>query len=245
MLQFSVYVWTMAPTPRSTTPAVTAATLPAAHAASQGWLLMAGLIVAIGAQNAHVLRLGLARRHVAPAVALCAASDALLVAVGVFGLGGLIARSAALVEAVRWAGAAFLLGYAVLALRRAALPLALLPGDAEPGRGQGVGGAILATLAVTWLNPHVYLDTVVLVGMVGAQLPLSERAAFAAGAALASVMWFAALGFGASRAAPLLRRPAAWRVIDGAIALLMAALAVQLLLFPLAANASANAAVPL
>jgi L-lysine exporter family protein LysE/ArgO len=234
----------MAPTRHRRRPAVTAATLPAAHAASQGWLLMAGLIVAIGAQNAHVLRLGLARRHVAAAVALCAASDALLVAVGVFGLGGLIATSAVLLEAVRWAGAVFLLGYAVLALRRAASPQALVAGAGMATVGQGVGSAVLATLAVTWLNPHVYLDTVVLVGMVGAQLPPSERAAFAAGAALASLMWFSALGFGASRAAPLLRRPAAWRLIDAAIALLMAALAVQMLLFPLAASVPANAGVP-
>jgi L-lysine exporter family protein LysE/ArgO len=225
-------------------PVVTAATLPAAHAASQGWLLMASLIMAIGAQNAHVLRLGLARRHVATAVALCAASDALLVAVGVFGLGGLIATSPVLLEAVRWAGAAFLLGYAMLALRRALSPRRLVAAAGVPTAGQRVGSAVLATLAVTWLNPHVYLDTVVLVGMVGARLPLSERATFAAAAALASLMWFSALGFGASRAAPLLRRPAAGRVIDAAIALLMTALAVQLLLFPLAANVPANASAP-
>jgi L-lysine exporter family protein LysE/ArgO len=204
---------------------------------------MAGLIIAIGAQNAHVLRLGLARRHVATVVGLCAASDALLVAVGVFGLGRLLAASPNVLEAVRWAGAAFLLGYAALAARRAFTPAALLPAragdvDATPR----LGPTVLSTLAVTWLNPHVYLDTVVLVGMVGAQHPPAARPAFAGGAALASLMWFSVLGFAAARAAAWLRRPAAWRAIDGAIALLMATLAVQMLASPVPVPASAGAA---
>lgn len=204
---------------------------------------MAGLIIAIGAQNAHVLRLGLARQHVATVVGLCAASDALLVAVGVFGLGRLLAASPNVLEAVRWAGAAFLLGYAAFAARRAFTPAALLPAragdvDATPR----LGPTVLSTLAVTWLNPHVYLDTVVLVGMVGAQHPPAARAAFAGGAALASLMWFSVLGFAAARAAAWLRRPAAWRAIDGAIALLMATLAVQMLASPVPVPASAGAA---
>jgi L-lysine exporter family protein LysE/ArgO len=206
-------------------------------------MLMAGLIVAIGAQNAHVLRLGLARQHAAMAVALCSASDALLVAAGVFGLGRLLAASPNVLEAVRWVGAAFLLGYAAFAARRAFSPAALLPargGDADATRH--LGPAVLGTLAVTWLNPHVYLDTVVLVGMVGAQHPPAAQAAFVGGAALASLMWFSVLGFGAARAARWLQRPAAWRAIDGAIALLMVALAVQMLASPVPVPAAAGAA---
>lgn len=196
----------------------------------QGWLTGAGLIVAIGAQNALVLRQGLMRQHVAPVVAVCALSDVLLICLGVFGLGSLIASSPLLLTAFRYGGAAFLLVYAASAARRALSPKAGL--QAQVGSAS-LGTVLASTLAMTYLNPHVYLDTVVLLGTVGAQQPADARMAFAAGASAASVMWFSLLGFGAAAVAAPLRRAAVWRSIDALIALVMAWLGLQLLLRPL------------
>lgn len=202
----------------------------ASTALLQGWLTGAGLIVAIGAQNALVLRQGLMRQHVALVVALCALSDVFLICLGVFGLGSLIAASPALLTAFRYGGAAFLLVYAVAAARRAVSPKAGL----QTQIGSASLGTVLgSTLAMTYLNPHVYLDTVVLLGTVGAQQPADGRMAFAAGASLASVMWFSLLGFGAAAVAAPLRRAVVWRSIDAVIALVMAWLGLQLLLRPL------------
>ena len=198
---------------------------------AQGWLMTAGLIVAIGAQNALVLRQGLARSHVAAVVALCTASDWLLIALGVFGLGAWIQSSPDLLELFRYGGAAFLLLYGARSALRAWRPT----GEAlSAARGAGsLSSTLGATLALTYLNPHVYLDTVVLLGSVGGQQPGNGPAAFAAGAGLASLMWFTTLGFGASAASRLLQRPTAWRLIDGSVALVMFAVAMQLLLHPL------------
>ncbi|MFC0028963.1 LysE/ArgO family amino acid transporter [Micromonospora chaiyaphumensis] len=190
-----------------------------------GLTVSAALIVAIGAQNAFVLRQGLRREHVVPVVAICATSDAVLITAGVAGMGSLVADRPGLLAAVRWAGAAFLLGYALLAARRAVRPDALRPSDRPPAT---LGATVLACLAFTWLNPHVYLDTVLLLGGVAQQQ--EHRWAFGVGAASASLLWFAALGVGARRLAPLLARTLAWRVLDGAIAAVMAAVAVSLLL---------------
>lgn len=202
----------------------------ASTALLQGWLTGAGLIVAIGAQNALVLRQGLMRQHVAPVVALCALSDVVLICLGVFGLGSLIAASPLLLTLFRYGGAAFLLVYAASAARRALSPKAGL--HAQMGSAS-LGAVLGSTLAMTYLNPHVYLDTVVLLGTVGAQQPSGDRAAFAAGACVASVMWFSLLGFGAAAVAAPLRRAAVWRGIDAVIALVMACLGLQLLLRPL------------
>ena len=197
----------------------------------QGWLTGAGLIVAIGAQNALVLRQGLMRQHVAPVVVVCALSDMLLIWLGVFGLGRLIAASPVLMEVFRWGGAAFLLAYGVKAAMRALSPRAGLQAQAGSASLTTVLGS---TLAMTYLNPHVYLDTVVLLGTVGAQQPAGLQWPFAAGASVASWMWFSLLGFGAAAVAPALRRPAVWRSIDALIALVMALLGLQLILRPLA-----------
>jgi L-lysine exporter family protein LysE/ArgO len=198
---------------------------------AQGWLMTAGLIVAIGAQNALVLRQGLARAHVGAVVVLCTASDWLLIALGVFGLGAWIQSSPAALELFRYGGAAFLLLYGLRAALRAWRP----GGDALSARGVAgsLSSTLGATLALTYLNPHVYLDTVVLLGSVGAQQPGIGRVAFAAGAGLASLMWFTTLGYGAAAASQLLQRPAVWRAIDGSVALVMFAVAIQLLLTPL------------
>lgn len=203
---------------------------PTAAAFAQGAAMGAGLILAIGAQNALVLRQGLRREHVGAVVAVCTLSDWLLIALGVFGLGALIQGSPLLLEAFRLGGAAFLLGYALLAARRAWRPAAGLEAS---GTAAGLGATVTAAFAMTYLNPHVYLDTVVLLGGLGARQPPELRGAFALGAGLASALWFSLLGFGAAAAAPKLRNPHTWRVIDAAVALLMTALALQLLLNPI------------
>jgi L-lysine exporter family protein LysE/ArgO len=212
---------------------------PVASAFTQGWLLMAGLIVAIGAQNALVLRQGLRREHLGPVIALCASADALLVAAGVFGLGAALAGSPVVLEALRLGGAAFLGAFALRSGWRAwrgdgrALAPPSPADAAGRGRASSLASTLSATLAITFLNPHVYLDTVVLVGVVGAHLPAAPRGAFAAGAALASLMWFLTLGLGARALAPTLQRPAVWRGIEAVIAVVMATVAFQLWWRPL------------
>ncbi|PTT93061.1 amino acid transporter [Pelomonas sp. HMWF004] len=190
----------------------------------------AGLILAIGAQNALVLRQGLKREHVGAVVAVCTVSDCLLIALGVFGLGALIQGHPGLLQVFRFGGAAFLLGYALLAARRAWRPAAGLEAS---GTAASLGATLSAALAFTYLNPHVYLDTVVLLGSLGARQPAGLRGAFAAGAGLASVMWFSLLGFGAAAVAPRLRSVHTWRLIDALVAVLMTGLGLQLLLQPL------------
>ncbi|REF97203.1 L-lysine exporter family protein LysE/ArgO [Asanoa ferruginea] len=183
------------------------------------------LIAAIGAQNAFVLRQGLRREHVWAVVAVCALSDALLITLGVAGMGTAIADRPALLQAAKWCGAAFLLAYAVLAVRRATRPAALDPGEARPAT---LRATVIACLAFTYLNPHVYLDTVLLLGAVASQH--RYQWVFAAGAAAASALWFTALGGGARKLAPVLARPGAWRVLDGVIAAIMVAIAASLVL---------------
>ena len=215
------------------TPADPLAPMYAAAAALQGLLTMSGLIVAIGAQNALVLRQGLARAHVWQVVVLCTVSDWLLTGLGVFGLGSAISRSPVWLDLCRYAGAAFLLVYGLRSAWRA------WKGPAEAlvaaGSVQRLGPTLAATLAMTYLNPHVYLDTVVLMGTLGAQHAGEARVAFVGGAGLASALWFSALGFGAAAASRWLRQPGVWRAIDAAIAAVMLWMAMQLLLQPLKA----------
>jgi L-lysine exporter family protein LysE/ArgO len=184
------------------------------------------LIIAIGAQNAFVLRQGLRREHVLVVVAICALSDAVLIAVGVGGLGTLVQLAPWLLTVVRIAGAAFLLVYGVLAARRAFRPAALITDDA--GKSTPLLATVGTVLALTWLNPHVYLDTVVLLGSV-AGTHGDDRWWFGLGAAIGSILWFSALGFGARLLRPLFAKPIAWRVLDVIIAIVMIALAVSLL----------------
>ena len=193
-------------------------------AALAGFGLGLSLIVAIGAQNAYVLRQGLRREHVAAVVAVCAVSDAVLIAAGVAGAGLVFDRWPWLVPAVRVGGAVFLVGYAVLAARRALRPTALIT---HGGTATRLSAALGTVVALTWLNPHVYLDTVVLLGSV-AQSYEGQQWWFAAGAITGSIAWFTALGFGARLLRPLFARPAAWRVLDGAIALVMVTIAASL-----------------
>jgi L-lysine exporter family protein LysE/ArgO len=187
--------------------------------------LLAGLslIVAIGAQNAFVLRQGVRREHVGAVVAVCVAADLLLIGAGTAGLGTLVHRHPAALTAARYGGAAFLATLAVLAVLRVRRPERLDPAASGPVRLAPVLGTCLA---LTFLNPHVYLDTVVLLGSLAGQR--TQPWAFAAGAGAASVLWFTALGFGAGLLRPVFARPRAWQVLDVAVAVVMAALAVVL-----------------
>jgi len=197
-------------------------------AAIAGFLLGGSLIVAIGAQNAFVLRQGLRRRHVFAVAAICAASDAALIAAGVGGLGSLIAAQPSLLVAARVGGALFLFAYGCRSFLRAARPGQLVAGGG--GGDDSLGAAVAACLAFTFLNPHVYLDTVVLLGGISAAYAGIDRVAFAAGAGMASVVWFFGLGYGATFAAPIFARPAAWRILDVAIGIVMWTVAATLVM---------------
>jgi L-lysine exporter family protein LysE/ArgO len=183
------------------------------------------LVVAIGAQNAFVLRQGIRGEHVVAVVALCTVSDMLLIAAGVAGFGLLVTAHPEAVTIARFGGAAFLAGYGALAALRAARPTGMTPSEAAPQR---IVGVVLTCLALTFLNPHVYLDTVVLLGAL-ANEHHDGRWLFGVGAIVASAVWFTTLGFGARRLRRLFATPTAWRILDGLIAVTMLAIAVTIL----------------
>lgn len=207
------------------------------------------LIIAIGAQNVFVLRQGIRREHVLAVVIVCAVSDAVLIAAGIAGLGALLEVVPWLIDVVRWAGAAFLVGYGMLAARRAWRPTGALtvegPAPEHPDAAPTAGatstgtattaapprlrGVLVTALALTWLNPHVYLDTVFLLGSIASTWE-EQRWLFGAGAMLGSVLWFTALGFGARYLGRWLSTPRAWRWLDAGIAVVMVAIAVSLVL---------------
>ena len=190
----------------------------------------AGLIIAIGAQNAFVLRQGLQRAHVGSVVLVCIVADISLIVLGVAGMGLVVRQHPGLLQWLRYAGAAFLVSYGALALRRAWQGES---GLQPAGNGAGTRGrVVLACLAFTLLNPHVYLDTVVLLGSLSTHYQGDGRWAFAAGASTASVVWFLSLGYGARLLLPVFRSPLVWRVFDVAIAIFMWMLAAALLLQP-------------
>ncbi|MEO6604911.1 MAG: LysE/ArgO family amino acid transporter [Aeromicrobium sp.] len=183
------------------------------------------LIIAIGAQNAFVLRQGLRREHVLAVVAVCALSDVVLIAVGVGGLGSLIQAAPWLLDTMTIGGAAFLIAYGALAARRALRPSAI---DTDvAGKPTTLRTALTTALAFTWLNQHVYLDTVILLGSVAGSHG-DDRWWFGVGAAIGSIVWFTLLGYGARVLRPLFAKPAAWRVLDALIALIMFAIAASL-----------------
>ena len=199
----------------------------------QGLALSFGLIVAIGAQNAFVLRQGLRREHVGSVVLFCAAADAVLIAAGVMGMAQALGQSPGLARALALAGAAFLAVYGWQALRRAR-KLHRLDASAA-GSSLSLAAAMAQAAAFTLLNPHVYLDTVLLVGSIGAQQPAALRGWFIAGAAGASLVWFSLLGFGARWMAPWFARPRAWQLLDALIGVTMFVLSGMLVQHALAA----------
>lgn len=189
---------------------------------SHGAALSASLIVTIGAQNAFVLRQGIMRSHVGKIVALCSMSDLLLIAAGVGGASALAARYPRFVEVALYAGLAYLAWFGIATLRRAWRPgHAVMDVNAKDGavnaQQRRAWPVVLMALAFTWLNPHVYVDVVLLIGTAGAREPQGARVAFALGAMLVSPLWFAGLGYGARLLAPWFCKAAAWRVLDGAI----------------------------
>jgi L-lysine exporter family protein LysE/ArgO len=199
----------------------------AVQVAGSGFAIGGALIVAIGAQNAFVLRLGLQRLHVGPVVLFCAVADLLLIALGVAGIGRLLQHLPGLETGLTLMGAFFLLAYGLLALRRALQPGSLRAANAA---AMPLRLALAQAAAFTLLNPHVYLDTVLLVGSIGAQQPAGLRPAFVAGAGLASLVWFSALGFGARWLAPWFAKPMAWRMLEGLVSATMLLLALGLAL---------------
>jgi len=196
---------------------------------SHGAALCASLIVTIGAQNAFVLRQGIMRSHVGKIVLVCMVSDFILIGAGVGGASALVERYPAFVHAVLYVGIAYLVWFGIGAFRRALRPgHAVMEVDAKSGAGSGQPAlsVVLMTLALTWLNPHVYLDTFLLIGTAGARELPTGRVAFALGAMAVSAVWFVLLGYGARSLAPLFRKAAAWRVLDGAIGSMVLLIAV-------------------
>ncbi len=182
------------------------------------------LIIAIGAQNAFVLRQGIRREHVGVVVALCMVSDAVLILVGTVGIGALVSRFPEALDMLRWGGAAYLAWWAVRSFNSA-----LRPSSPTAGTPRSRGSVITTTLALTFLNPHVYLDTVMLLGSLANQHGPDARWVFAAGAIVGSVLWFSALGYGARALSGVLNSPRTWRVVDLVIGVVMLALAVRLI----------------
>lgn len=198
---------------------------------SNGLLIAAGLIMVIGAQNAYVLQQGLLKNHVFTLCTICFAADALLIIAGVAGLGGYIVRYPLILKMAAFLGAGILLFYACKSLRAALRAEAL---TAPAGAGQTARGPAVATLlALTFLNPHVYLDTVLLIGSISAQYRDQALTAFTAGAVSASGLWFYSLGYCAKTLSPVLARPSAWRKLNIAIALIMLLVAFSLLRYGL------------
>lgn len=195
------------------------------QASLDGLLTGLSLIIAIGAQNAFVLRQGLRRSHVGPVVTVCTLSDFVLIVAGVTGIGAIVRHAGWALLAVRWFGVSFLCWYGLSSAWRARRQTALVT---EGGDHMARFAAIRRTVALTWLNPHVYLDTVLLLGSVANVHGQAGRWWFAAGACLASTLWFTGLGYGARFASPLLRTPRAWQVLDLLIAVTMLAIAAKL-----------------
>ena len=193
---------------------------------AKGFSLSAALIMAIGAQNMFVLKQGLRREHVGAIVLFCAAADALLITAGVAGLGALLSLLPGLTLALTLGGAAFLAWYGIGALRRS-LHSEAMSVSVQPS--MSLGHALASAAAFTLLNPHVYLDTVLLMGAVGSSFPLDSRPLFVAGAASASFAWFTALGYGARVLTPLFAKPIAWKVLDVIVGLTMLALSAMLI----------------
>jgi L-lysine exporter family protein LysE/ArgO len=194
-----------------------------------GLLTGLSLIVAIGAQNAYVLRMGLTRHYVTLIVAICAVSDIVLIVLGIAGVGTVIRSAPVALQILRWVGVVYLTVFALQSFWRAFHAGALLPSDAVKPTPKAV---VATTLAFTFLNPHVYLDTVLLLGTIGNQYG-HGRWFFALGASASSLLWFASLGYGARYASRLMSRPVTWRVLDCAIGVVMLLIALKLIVTPL------------
>ncbi len=192
-----------------------------------GFLTGLSLIIAIGAQNAFVIKQGLLRQHVLLIVLICAISDAALIFLGTGGLGALVQSNKGLLEVIRWFGVAYLTWFGIKSAKSAFTNQSLQASESPTVSAVKVATTVLA---LTWLNPHVYLDTVILLGSVANQFD-SDRWFFAIGASVASILWFTAIGFGARAASKYMSRPIFWKVLDSLIALVMFSIAITLAFF--------------
>lgn len=206
---------------------MTSTNLPIVLAFVPGFFTGLSLIVAIGAQNAFVIRQGLARQYVLLVVVICTLSDIALIALGAGGLGRIVQSNASFLEVIRWFGVAYLTWFGIKTLRSVFKKEVLTTSEYS---SVSIGKIVRTTLALTWLNPHVYLDTVILLGTVSNQFK-ENRWIFSAGAMLASTLWFAAIGFGAQSAARFMSRPIFWKILDGVIATIMFSIAILLALY--------------
>lgn len=191
-----------------------------------GFGLGLSLIVAIGAQNSYLLRQAIGRDRAGTVAALCIASDVILILLGIGGVGVIIERAPVIIDVLRWGGAAFLIGYGVLAARRALGPEQRL--DVDSAAPTSAARVIMTTMALTWLNPHVYLDTVLMLGTIANTHGAAGRWFFGVGALTASVVWFLLLTFAGRLLQPFFARPLTWRILDGGIAMIMIGLAIGL-----------------
>lgn len=200
---------------------------------ASGFLLSFGLLFAVGPQNVYVLRKGLSGHHVLVVAGTCFLADASLIVLGAAGVGALVATSPTLAAVAGWGGVAVLLGYAGWSFHAATRPDVISPEDIEQvgagARGRGAGAAVVMALALSYLNPHVYFDTLVLIGPVAAQFEGAGRWAFTLGAVMASAVWFFGIGYGARLLAPWFRTSRAWRLLDIVSGLIMLAVAATLL----------------
>ena len=203
---------------------MTSTNLPTVLAFIPGFLTGLSLIVAIGAQNAFVIKQGLARQYVLLVVVICTLSDLTLIALGAGGLGKIVQSNASFLEVIRWFGVAYLTWFGIKTVRSVFKKEKLITSEYS---SESIGKIARTTLALTWLNPHVYLDTVILLGTVSSQFK-ENRWIFSAGAMLASTLWFAAIGFGAQSAARFMSRSIFWKVLDGVIAAIMFSIAILL-----------------
>lgn len=199
--------------------------------AFKGFFTATSLIVAIGSQNAYVLKQGLLKRHIGVVCILCFLCDAVLMTMGIFGVGSVFAQSPLLAKLITLAGACFLLVYGALSFRAAWRGGQSLETEAGGGRARPLTSIVIATLAVTLLNPHVYLDTVVIVGSLAVTLDQVEKWSFITGALLGSFIWFFGLGYGARLLRPLFATPFTWRILNTLIGVVMWGIAISLLLF--------------
>ncbi|MBS0288864.1 MAG: amino acid transporter [Proteobacteria bacterium] len=195
----------------------------------EGFAIGAGLIMAIGAQNAFLLRQGLKRQHLFLCAMTCALSDAMLIVLGVTGIGELMSEFPMIANIMRWGGALFLICYGIRSFRNVFHPHAMVAA-LENGTKQTKLTTFLALLGFTYLNPHTYIDTFLLLGTIGAEQPPSEHIPFMIGAVSASFTWFFSLTYGASKLTPLFKNPRAWQVLDTLMGFLMIGIAISLLI---------------
>ncbi|MCF8604248.1 LysE family transporter [Gordonia sp. HY442] len=191
-----------------------------------GLLTGTGLIIAIGPQNVFMLRQGISGSHVIPVVAVCVVSDIVLISAGTIGLGAAVSAHPTIITAAKIVGGAYLVVLGLIAARRAWKPRATSTTD-DSGRNRGMWAALGTALALTWLNPHTYIDTVLTLGSI-ASSHADAKWAFTVGACVGSLVWFLALGLGARKVAPVFSSVRAWRILDAVIAVVMAALGISL-----------------